>query len=93
MTKARGVNLVGTIASSAVGEAPKKISEKLIRQAEGRLGHKCGDKFRDVTLRCLQAGAGDLGPIGIDSDLVNVGLRKRYKEMVLEPLALLANTV
>ena len=93
VAEVRGVNLIGTIASSAVGEAPRKIGEKLIRQAGGRLGHKCGDKFRDVTLKCLRAGAGDLGPIGSDSDSVNAGLGKRYQEMVLEPLALLANTV
>lgn len=33
---------------------PQLIKDKLVRQAEKRLGSKMGDRYKDIVLRCLE---------------------------------------
>jgi hypothetical protein len=89
----KGVNLAATIKNSKEGQAPREVYEKLIRQAEGRLGHRCGERFRDITVKCLEGKTGELGVGFVHQDELATELRGRYQSAVVEPLALLAEAV
>lgn len=93
VTEIKGVNLAATIKNSKEGQAPREVYEKLIRQAEGRLGHRCGERFRDITMKCLEGKTGDLGVGFLHQDELATELQGRYQSAVVEPLALLAEAV
>jgi hypothetical protein len=67
----------------AVKQVPNAISGALLRQAERRLGHRCGEKFREIVIRCLK---GDFGIVAENDDRLNSGLQGKYREYVLEKL-------
>jgi hypothetical protein len=87
-----GIDLTATIKDAKAGEAPKQVYEKLLKQANGRLGHRCGDRFRDITAMCLEGETGDLGDV-VPHDELMTGLQERYRQAVVEPLAKLGEAV
>jgi hypothetical protein len=93
VTEIKGFDLAATIKNSEEGQAPKLVYEKLLRQAKGRLGHKCGDRFRNITVMCLEGKGGDLGDGVSQYDEFKTGLQKKYEDNVVKPLALLAEAV
>ncbi|KAH0556922.1 hypothetical protein GP486_005290 [Trichoglossum hirsutum] len=93
VTTIKGVNLEATIENSKEGEAPKAVYEKLLRQAKGRLGHKCGDRFQYIATVCLQGKSGDLGTGGSDHDGFQTDLQERFHEIVVKPLELSAEAL
>jgi hypothetical protein len=88
-----GISLAATVKNAPPGEAPKQIYDKLLHQAKGRLGHRCGDRFRDITAKCLEGEAGDLGDVALPHDKLMTGLQEKYRQSVVEPLAKLAEAV
>jgi hypothetical protein len=93
VTEIKGIDLTATIKNSKEGQAPKDVYEKLLRQANGRLGHRCGERFRDITVKCLEGKTGDLGVGVLHHDELETGLQRKYQDTVVEPLALLAEAV
>jgi hypothetical protein len=69
------------------------VYEKLLRQAKGRLGHRCGDRFRNITVMCLEGKAGELGEGTTQSEKFETGLQKKYQDSVVKPLLQLAEAV
>lgn len=88
-----GISLAATVKNSPPGEATKRIYEKLLHQAKGRLGHRCGDRFRDITAQCTEGEAGDLGDVEFSSDKLMPELQEKYRQTVVEPLARLVEAV
>lgn len=88
-----GIDLAATVQNAKAGEAPKQIYEKLLKQVNGRLGHRCGDRFRDITAMCLEGEAGDLGDVVLPHDKLMTGLQEKYRHAVVEPLAKLGEAV
>jgi hypothetical protein len=59
-------------------------SKELYRQAEVRLGHRCGSRFRSIVLRCLN---GDFSnPATADEAIPASGLQSSFRELVVNPL-------
>ena len=73
-----------------VKQVPHAISNALLRQAERRLGHRCGEKFREVVVRCLK---GEFGIVAERDDRLDSGLQGRFREYVLDKLEELAGVV
>jgi hypothetical protein len=73
-----------------VKQVPRAISDALLRQAERRLGHRCGEKFREVVVRCLN---GEFGIAAERDDRLDSGLQGKFRECVLEKLEELAGVV
>ena len=93
VTEIKGIDLTATIKNSKEGQAPKDVYGKLLRQAKGRLGHRCGERYRDITVKCLEGKTGDLGVGVLHHDELETGLQRKYQDAVVEPLALLAEAV
>ena len=93
VTTIKGVDLEATITNSKEGNAPKAIYEKLLRQSKGRLGHKCGDRFQHIVTACLEGESGDLGAGKSEDHEFQVELRKKFYEVVVEPLKTLAEAL
>ena len=74
----------------AVKKEPHTVSDALLRQAERRLGHRCGEKFHEVVVRCLK---GDFGIMAERDDRLDSGLQGKFRECVVERLEELAGAV
>ena len=66
----------------------KKVSRALLHQAERRLGHRCGNRFRDLVCRCL---TGNFGVI--QDDALETKLQKVFRELVVNELKKLTDSV
>jgi hypothetical protein len=69
---------------------PPAISKELLRQGQRRLGHRCGDKFREIVTRCLE------GNFEVDQetdDKLGSELQSRFRERVVQLLEQLAKAV
>lgn len=66
----------------------KKVSRALLHQAERRLGHRCGNRFRDSVCRCLS------GSFGVaQDDALETNLQGVFREVVVNELKKLADSV
>lgn len=74
----------------AVKQIPTAISGALLKQAERRLAHRCGDKFREVVVRCLK---GNFGIAPEMDDRLDSELQEKFRKCVLENLKELATVV
>ena len=76
------------------GETPQTIYKRLLKQAEGRLGHRCGERFRELTIQCLKGAAGEAFEDEEQGrDKLMVGLQEKFRRVVVRPLLELADTV
>jgi hypothetical protein len=60
------------------------VSKELFRQADLRLGHRCGNKFRDIVLLCLKGEFPNTQASG--GTVMSTGLQTKFRELVVEPL-------
>lgn len=65
------------------GRSPEQVRALLLRQANERLGARCGEKYRSVVVRCLE---GDF-PVQADSETKSEAkLQGLFREFVVDQL-------
>ena len=62
---------------------PTAVSGTLLKNAERRLGHRCGNRFRDIVVRCI---TGDFGIDPQSDDRMDSQLQVRFREDVVKVL-------
>ena len=61
-----------------------KISKEIYRQADLRLGHRCGNKFRSIVLLCLSGEFPDV--LTTEGTMISSGLQSKFRELVVDAL-------
>lgn len=61
-----------------------KTSKELHRQADLRLGHRCGNKFRSIMLLCLSGEFPDV--LTTEGTIISGGLQSKFRELVVDAL-------
>jgi len=64
------------------------VTEAVLKQANRRLAHRCGERYRDVVVRCL---TGNFGVV--NDDTLQTKLQVAFREMAVFELKELANAV
>jgi hypothetical protein len=67
-------------------KAATEISKELYRQADLRLGHRCGNKFRSITLLCL---SGDFPDVLTEEGTIisSSGLQGKFRGLIVDALS------
>jgi hypothetical protein len=67
----------------AIADDPLAVNAQLLRQAHRRLGHRCGERFQKIVLRCMD---GEFDVEREIDDKLDSQLQAKFRELVLKPL-------
>jgi hypothetical protein len=67
----------------ALADDPLAVKAQLLRQADRRLGHRCGERFREIVMRCME---GRFDVQRETDDRLDSHLQAKFRELVLRPL-------